>query len=69
MNTIGMRPLVDFELFAEGNARENDNLRDLRHSRVTRHVGEANTPESPLSIRARFLVLGRWGEVALGRMR
>ena len=35
VNTIGVRPLVDFELFAEGNTRENDNLRDLRHSRVT----------------------------------
>jgi len=35
VNTIGVGPLVDFELFAEGNAREDDNLRDLRHSRVT----------------------------------
>ena len=43
VNAIGMRPLIDFELLTEGNTREDDNLRDLRHSRVTRHVGERRT--------------------------
>lgn len=32
MNPIGVRPLVDFELLAKRNARENDDLRRLRQS-------------------------------------
>ena len=30
VNAVGMCPLIDFELLAEGNTREDDNLRDLR---------------------------------------
>ena len=40
VNTVGMCPLVDLELFAEWNAREDDELRGLRQSCVIRHVGE-----------------------------
>ena len=59
MNTVGVRPLIDFELFAEGDAREDNKLRDLRQSGVIRHVGEWETHlETPDQIGRDFL---SWG--------
>lgn len=40
VDTVGVRPLIDFELLAERNAREDDNLRGLRQSCVIRHIQE-----------------------------
>jgi len=63
VNTVGVRPLIDLELFAEGNAREDNNLRGLRQSRAIRPVGE----------RRAWKPLIRSGEIscpaALGRTR
>ena len=45
MNAVGKRPLIDFELLAEGNyVREDGNLRDLRQACALSRWRDRETP-------------------------